>query len=334
MKHLYLSSLMLIILLSGCMLQIGENEVVNEMEFIYLDKLFEHNHIELIKSNNKLDEGISIHNIGLINKYLADIFEEPQLTSKRLTQGLLSQPVYILERASNWSKVIVSDGTIGWTKNNNISENVSEVLFKNVLFKIVVSSNSKSIVSSLKEGIEIEDAVMGTELYVLDEYKGYLEVVLPTGVTGWTKSSGVIKIDLGNNIIKSSVEDFIITINRFIDNKFLLGGVSSLEGFDSSGLVYSTCLINGLKVPRSIIEQYNMCYSNSDINKISEGDIVFFKRNSDDVKPSFVGVYINNGNFIFSDIRAGKVRVESLNNEYYSQRFIGSGSIWGDKVIK
>ena len=112
----------------------------------------------------------------------------------------------------------------------------------------------------------------------------------------------------------------------FIDDwwgtKYRYGGTSK-KGIDCSsftGLLMGS--VFGFALPRTAKQQYSVC---SKLNKddMLEGDLVFFNTRGG---VSHVGVYLGDGYFVHSSSSAG-VTINSLNESYYSRKFIGGGRI-------
>jgi cell wall-associated NlpC family hydrolase len=56
--------------------------------------------------------------------------------------------------------------------------------------------------------------------------------------------------------------------------------------------------------------------------ELKPGDLVFFQTYRRGA--SHVGIYIGNGKFIHASSAGGRVRVDSLNDGYYRQRYLGA----------
>ncbi|MEQ1637246.1 MAG: C40 family peptidase [Methylococcales bacterium] len=99
------------------------------------------------------------------------------------------------------------------------------------------------------------------------------------------------------------------------------GKASPEEGFDCSGFVQHVYKKQGVFLPRTVGE---MAATLPQVPKsqLHAGDLVIF--NTIRNKASHVGLYIEDRKFIHApSSRAGKVQVSSLENKYWSKRFIG-----------
>ena len=97
-------------------------------------------------------------------------------------------------------------------------------------------------------------------------------------------------------------------------------GGSDPSGFDCSGFVQYVFGQNGVRVPRTVTEQFR---SGRDVETqtLEPGDLVFFTT----VTPgaSHVGISIGGDEFVHAPSGYGEVRVERLSAPYWSTRFVG-----------
>jgi hypothetical protein len=278
------------------------------------------NNTELSEKNGGMTNAGN-SNRGVITETVADMFSEPDIKSERITQAIFNQPVTILEENENWFKVEAVDGHIGWVKSNLIDKDCSSVESGEYKYKIVITAKSKTISSQAKGGITIKEAVMGTEFYSNFKEGDLYEVALPGKITGWIKGSGTIEMPVDGKISETSAEDFVATLAKFKGTEYLYGGVSSW-GIDCSGLTYICSRLNGINLPRDIGAQFNIGKKIS-LNKIKEGDLIFFSTNKDSKDISHVGVYVGDNQFIHASKDKGYVMYTSLDSGNFTERIIG-----------
>jgi len=111
---------------------------------------------------------------------------------------------------------------------------------------------------------------------------------------------------------------------RLIGTKYRFGGKNPRTGLDCSGLVsYVYKRSIGLTVSgnAAAIARQGRVISRRNLRP---GDLVFFNtRNS---PYSHVGIYIGGDRFVHSPSSGGRVRIESMSNRYFAQRFHGARS--------
>ena len=127
---------------------------------------------------------------------------------------------------------------------------------------------------------------------------------------------------LNSNVELVTNTSLIGFIDDWWGTKYRYGGTTK-KGIDCSsftGLLMGS--VFGFALPRTAKQQYSVC---SKLNKddMLEGDLVFFNTRGG---VSHVGVYLGDGYFVHSSSSAG-VTINSLNESYYSRKFIGGGRI-------
>ena len=90
-------------------------------------------------------------------------------------------------------------------------------------------------------------------------------------------------------------------------------------GFDCSGLVKYSYGRAGVSMPRDTQAQHRMSVLVS-TRGLREGDLLFFDQEGK--KKSHVGIYLGNGRFIHAPSSGGKVRIDSMNAEYWKKHFV------------
>jgi len=113
--------------------------------------------------------------------------------------------------------------------------------------------------------------------------------------------------------------------------KYARGGNTPETGFDCSGFVrYVFKQAASLTLPHSAlaISQIGKTVPKNDLQP---GDLVFFNTMRNTF--SHVGIYLGNNRFIHSPSAGGKVRVENMQDGYWSTRFSGAQRIDADKNL-
>jgi len=114
----------------------------------------------------------------------------------------------------------------------------------------------------------------------------------------------------------------ISTAKKYLGVPYVFGGTTP-DGFDCSGFVQYIFRQVGYDIPRLADEQYQLGYS-AKVSQLGEGDLVFFETYMEG--PSHVGIYVGNGEFLHVSSSRG-VKIDSLDNEYWSPRFIGARKV-------
>ena len=96
-------------------------------------------------------------------------------------------------------------------------------------------------------------------------------------------------------------------------------GGATRDGFDCSGLVFYAHRRLGLEVPRTSSDQAEEA-ERVKPRKLEPGDLVFFKIASRRV--NHVGIYVGEGRFVHAPSRGKDVTVSSLDQGYWSGRFL------------
>lgn len=119
--------------------------------------------------------------------------------------------------------------------------------------------------------------------------------------------------------VSSKASALISTAKSLMGIPYVWGGTTT-SGFDCSGFTKYVFGKNGIALPRTAAEQYNVGTSVSKSN-LRAGDLVFFTTYK--AGASHLGIYLGDGTFIHSSSSKG-VTITSLSNSYYSSRYIGA----------
>ncbi|MCP1626872.1 C40 family peptidase [Pseudomonas nitroreducens] len=99
------------------------------------------------------------------------------------------------------------------------------------------------------------------------------------------------------------------------------GGTTVANGFDCSGLlVYLFRTEAGMKLPRTTGQMIESGSQRIGRAELKPGDAVFFNRNGRG-SISHVGLYIGNNQFIHAPSSGERIRMDSLDNNYWERSF-------------
>jgi cell wall-associated NlpC family hydrolase len=98
-------------------------------------------------------------------------------------------------------------------------------------------------------------------------------------------------------------------------------GGSDPSGFDCSGFIYYVFAQHGIRVPRTVSQQFT---SGLDIttSDLRAGDLVFFSTEAPGA--SHVGMVIGGDEFVHAPSARGDVRVERISARYWASRYVGA----------
>jgi hypothetical protein len=117
-------------------------------------------------------------------------------------------------------------------------------------------------------------------------------------------------------------KSIVLSAKSFLGVPYLWGGVSDETGFDCSGLTMAVYQLNGFRLPRTSVKQWDAGNPVAS-DQLSEGDLVFFSTKRKGVI-SHVGIYVGMDRFIHAPGEGKEICIESLSTGYYKARFIGA----------
>lgn len=123
-------------------------------------------------------------------------------------------------------------------------------------------------------------------------------------------------------------QEVVMTALGLMGSPYRYGGNHPASGFDCSGLVnYVFHTAAGAPLPRTSGKQADVARRVSR-RQLREGDLVFF--NTLGRPNSHVGIYIGDGRFVNAPSSGGHVRIDRLDNPYFSRRFDSARTLFAD----
>lgn len=110
------------------------------------------------------------------------------------------------------------------------------------------------------------------------------------------------------------------TAERFIGIPYRWGGDNVVDGMDCSGFVRAVYNLCGVNIPRTSGEQFKTGDRVSR-DSLKDGDLVFFGASSERI--NHVGIYVGNGRFVHAPRRGDEIKVSTLDERYFAERFVG-----------
>jgi len=145
-----------------------------------------------------------------------------------------------------------------------------------------------------------------------------------------TINQEIINKDISSESWSDRAREVLVNALSLSGIKYKYGGNSPDAGFDCSGFVrYVFKQATSLTLPRTALAMSQLG-TTVQKNELQPGDLVFFNT----LKSTFshVGIYLGNNRFIHSPSNGGVVRIESLNDDYWTKHYNGAQRLNTEKV--
>lgn len=142
----------------------------------------------------------------------------------------------------------------------------------------------------------------------------FFSIVLCTGAINVSAEENVSNRELRGGVVQYA-ENFL--------GKPYVYGAEGPEAFDCSGLTKHVYKKFNVDLPHYTGTQWG-CGKGICKSELREGDLVFFNTTG---KLSHVGIYIGGGKFIHAASKGSEVKVNSLNENYFKDRYAGARRI-------
>jgi len=241
----------------------------------------------------------SMRKTGVINADRVCIRYAPQRTDRSLTILDKGHPILVTARRGNWLQVQLPSGRMGWVRDD--------------LVRVTGTLAAKA--PSAKPRQVARRPVKPSQSASKSTRTASHRKATPAGSTRREIASAA------STSGSHTGESIVRTASRLRGVRYRWGG-SSRSGFDCSGFTrYVFRQRAGIDLPHSASAQFR---TGKPVrrNELKPGDLVFFQTYRRGA--SHVGIYIGNGKFIHASSARGRVRVDSLNDGYYRQRYLGA----------
>lgn len=221
-----------------------------------------------------------------------------------------------------------------YVKNASVVANLANVTVVDGVF--VTPAKTTATVTASTLNVRSKPFTSGSKLGSL--YVGAMVNVTGYCDNGWFQisyqntvgyvSGEYIKVQTnGQTLVQSVASDKAVTICnhalQYVGYSYVYGGKSPTTGFDCSGLVYYVFGQNGYQMNRVANDQLKQGTPVEKSNLLA-GDLVFFGYGN---YADHVGIYIGGGNFVHASTPKSGVRISSLSETYYAQKYIGARRI-------
>jgi cell wall-associated NlpC family hydrolase len=128
-------------------------------------------------------------------------------------------------------------------------------------------------------------------------------------------------VTAGNDTEMTTADKIVALAQSLIGAPYEYGATGP-DTFDNSGFVYYCFKENGISLPRKTSEMFaaGTAVAQEDL---LPGDLVFFTYN-EDRSPSYVGIYIGDGQFIAENKEDRPVSIHDMTLDYYQKIFVGA----------
>ena len=146
------------------------------------------------------------------------------------------------------------------------------------------------------------------------ELKGYFNVELPDGRTGFVERQKVMNFNDWKLVTPCTEESICSVARTFLGLPYLWGG-SSAKAVDCSGFVQSVYFMNGLILQRDASQQAlhgSVVDISNGYSRLKKGDLLFFGSKVNGNQPiTHVAIYLGNMEYINS---SGRVMINSFDS--------------------
>ncbi len=256
----------------------------------------------------------------------------PGHASEMATQGIMGQPVRLLEKKGDCWRAQMPDGYIAYVVDNSLQEkNVEEMNRWKTTDRVIVTSPYQTRVyrdKSLK-GVRnvLTDVVNGNILEGhLADGAAVVEVRLPDGRTGFVAASDVENFDKWAS--QTFDAEKLLDLAYSMEGTPYLWGGTSVKTLDCSGLAKVCYFSNGIILMRDASQQAltGEKLTPERCRECEAGDLLFFG-NPKTGKVTHVAIYDQNGRYVHSSGRVKRNSIDPKAKDYLPTPFLSVSRI-------
>lgn len=257
---------------------------------------------------------------------------KPGHAAEMATQGIMGQPIRLLENVDGWWRAQTPDGYIAYVVDNSLVEKTAdEMKAWRSAPRVVVTAPYQTRVyrtpalSGLRE--VVSDVVNGN---ILAGHKAagenVLKVTLPDGREGYIAAADVENLDAW--AAQPFDAEKILDLAYSMEGTPYLWGGTSIKTLDCSGLAKVTYFSNGIILMRDASQQATTgeILSAENWSACEAGDLLFFG-NPRTGRVTHVAIYDHDGNYVHSSGRVKRNSVDPKADSYLSTPFLSVSRI-------
>ena len=254
---------------------------------------------------------------AVVLRPVVDMFSKPTEDADVVSQAIYGTNVAIVEQQPGWARIRTSDDYTGWAPlaalqtgaPYAVGDRSAEVasLFAHIYREASVTKHAPLVTLPFEARLEVTAE---------DRDRGWLEVRLADGRSGWVQSS-----DVARNPAPLSIPEMLAFSKRFLGLPYTWGGRSSY-GYDCSGFVQMLERRRGVAMPRDAQPQAEWRgVAPVTRDKLEPGDLLYFGGSEKHI--THTGMYLGEGKFINATTHeTPTVQIDDLNDPHWSRLLV------------
>ncbi|MDE6266771.1 MAG: C40 family peptidase [Muribaculaceae bacterium] len=251
----------------------------------------------------------------------------PAHAAEMATQGIMGQPIRLLEKDGDWWRAQTPDGYIAYVVDNSLAEKSDDQMRQwRSAPRVIVTAPYQTHVyyNAVDRGPRdvVSDVVLGNILEgTYDPEAEVMEVTLPDGRKGFIATADVQPLDTWAQQ-GFDAEKILDTAYSMEGTPYLWGG-TSIKTLDCSGLAKVSYFSNGIILMRDASQQA-LTGNNIAADQwptCQAGDLLFFG-NPKTGKVTHVAIYDHDGDYIHSSGRVRRNSVDPESEKYLTTPFL------------